>query len=95
MLPSHKTTLPPKRPQDIEYDRRLQDVPRLLPSALNLPAITAGEYCANYVVQLRAVLGAAPPHQPTEVAIDMLVAVAGLQRWAGWGAAGVGLLAWL
>jgi hypothetical protein len=57
-------------------------VPRLLPSALTLPAITAAEYCANYVAQLRAVLGAAPPHQPTEVAIDMLVAVAGLQRCA-------------
>jgi hypothetical protein len=57
-------------------------VPRLLPSALNLPAITASEYCANYVAQLRAVLGQAPPHQPTDVAINMLVAVAGLQRCA-------------
>jgi hypothetical protein len=66
--------------QDIEYDRRLQDVPRLLPSALNLPAITAAEYCTNYVAQLRAVLGHAPPHQPTDAAIDLLVSVAGLQR---------------
>lgn len=47
-----KTPRKPPRPQDIEYDRRLQDVPRLLPSALNLPAITAAEYCANYVSQV-------------------------------------------
>jgi hypothetical protein len=82
--PPHPTLPHPARPgpsqQDIEYDRRLQDVPRLLPSALNLPAITAAEYCANYVAQLRAVLAQAPPHQPTDVAINMLVAVAGLQR---------------
>lgn len=66
--------------QDLEYDRRLQDVPRLLPSSLNLPGITAAEYCANYVHQLRTVLAQSPPNQPTETAIDMLVAVAQLQR---------------
>jgi hypothetical protein len=66
--------------QDLEYDRQLQDVPRLLPTSLNLPAITATEYCVNYVHQLRSVLGQCPPNQPTEMAIDMLVAVAQLQR---------------
>jgi hypothetical protein len=69
--------------QDLEYDRQLQDVPRLLPTSLNLPAITATEYCVNYVHQLRSVLGQCPPNQPTEMAIDMLVAVAQLQR-CGW-----------
>lgn len=66
--------------QDLEYDRRLQEVPRLLPSSLSLPAITAGEYCVNYVQQLRHVLHKVPPNQPTEMAIDMLAAVAQLQR---------------
>lgn len=66
--------------QDLEYDRRLQDVPRLLPSSLNLPGITAAEYCVNYVHQLRSGLAQCPPNQPTEMAIDMLVAVAQLQR---------------
>lgn len=73
--------------QDLEYDRRLQDVPRLLPTSLNLPGITATEYCVNYVHQLRSVLAQCPPNQPTETAIDMLVAVAQLQRWValpGW-----------
>lgn len=66
--------------QDLEYDRRLQEVPRLLPSSLSLPAITAGEYCTNYVQHLRAVLHKHPPNQPTDMAIDMLAAVAQLQR---------------
>jgi hypothetical protein len=66
--------------QDLEYDRRLQEVPRLLPSSLSLPAITASEYCVNYVQQLRQVLHKNPPNQPTEMAIDMLAAVAQLQR---------------
>ncbi|WIA31955.1 hypothetical protein OEZ86_002812 [Tetradesmus obliquus] len=66
---------------DLEYDRQLQDVPRLLPTSLNLPAITATEYCVNYVHQLRSVLAQCPPNQPTEMAIDMLVAVAQLQRY--------------
>jgi hypothetical protein len=66
--------------QDLEYDRRLQDVPRLLPSSLALPALSAAEFCVNYVSQLRTVLAQAPPNQPTENAIDMLVAVAQLQR---------------
>ncbi|KAF8071059.1 SPBC16D10.01c [Scenedesmus sp. PABB004] len=66
---------------DLEYDRRLQEVPRLLPSSLNLPAITAAEYCVNYVHQLRSALAQCPPNQPTEMAIDMLVAVAQLQRY--------------
>lgn len=66
--------------QDLEYDRRLQEVPRLLPSSLSLPAITAGEYCVSYVQQLRHVLHKNPPNQPTEMAIDMLAAVAQLQR---------------
>lgn len=66
--------------QDLEYDRRLQEVPRLLPSSLSLPGITAGEYCVNYVQQLRQVLHKNPPNQPTEMAIDMLAAVAQLQR---------------
>lgn len=55
-------------------------MPRLLPTSLNLPAITATEYCVNYVHQLRSVLAQCPPNQPTEMAIDMLVAVAQLQR---------------
>lgn len=66
--------------QDLEYDRKLQSVPRLLPSSLNLPGITVSEYCVNYVQQLRSVLTQCPPNQPTEIAIDMLVAVAQLQR---------------
>jgi hypothetical protein len=66
--------------QDLEYDRRLQEVPRLLPSSLSLPVITASEYCINYVQQLRQVLHQNPPNQPTEMAIDMLAAVAQLQR---------------
>ena len=61
-------------------------MPRLLPSSLNLPAITAAEYCVNYVQQLRVVLAQTPPNQPTDIAIDMLAAVAQLQRCAcgGW-----------
>lgn len=55
-------------------------MPRLLPSSLSLPAITASEYCVNYVQQLRGVLQKNPPNQPTEMAIDMLAAVAQLQR---------------
>lgn len=55
-------------------------MPRLLPSSLNLPAITAAEYCVNYVQQLRGVLAQNPPNQPTDQAIDMLAAVAQLQR---------------
>eukprot|EP00879_Flechtneria_rotunda_P010355 GHRR01010828.1.p1 GENE.GHRR01010828.1~~GHRR01010828.1.p1 ORF type:complete len:675 (+),score=226.68 GHRR01010828.1:2579-4603(+) len=66
---------------DLEYDRRLQEVPRLLPSSLNLPGITAAEYCVNYVQQLRSVLAQCPPNQPTEPAIEMLVGVAQLQRY--------------
>lgn len=66
--------------QDLEYDRRLQEVPRLLPSSLSLPAITASEYCVNYVQQLKGVLHKHPPNQPTDMAIDMLAAVAQLQR---------------
>eukprot|EP00775_Hariotina_reticulata_P004797 gene4797-5047_t len=67
--------------QDLEFDRQLQDVPRLLPSSLNLAAITAAEFCVNYVHQLRTVLGQSPPNQPTEAAIDLLVGVAQLQRY--------------
>lgn len=66
--------------QDLEYDRRLQEVPRLLPSSLSLPAITASEFCVNYVQQLKGVLHKHPPNQPTDMAIDMLAAVAQLQR---------------
>ncbi len=70
----------PGDPQDLDYDQRLQQIPRLLPSSLNLAAITAAEYCTNYVHQLRSVLASAPPNQPTQSAIDLLVSVAGLQR---------------
>lgn len=66
--------------QDLEFDRQLQDVPRLLPSSLNLAAITAAEFCVNYVHQLRSVLAQTPPNQPTEAAMDLLVGVAQLQR---------------
>lgn len=69
-----------QRAQDLEFDRQLQDVPGLLPSSLNLPWITAAEYCINFVVQLRTVLGQCPPNQPTDMAIELLVGVAQLQR---------------
>jgi hypothetical protein len=66
--------------QDLDYDRQLQEVPGLLPSSVHLPAVTAAEYATNFVHQLRTVLAQYPPNQPTEPAINMLVAVATLQR---------------
>lgn len=66
---------------ELEYDMRLQSCANLLPSTVNLPQITATEYCVNFVAKLRAVLHQHPPNTPTEPTIDLLVAVARLQRY--------------
>ncbi len=60
---------------------RLTQVPRLLPSSLNLASVTSVEYAINYVQLLRGVLQQSPPNQPTKEAVDLLVAVGSLQRW--------------
>ncbi len=58
-----------------------QKQPDLLPSALNLPRITAEEYMANFVEILRNMLSKCPPLVPSVAAVDLLVATAGLQRY--------------
>ncbi|GIL85489.1 hypothetical protein Vretimale_13414 [Volvox reticuliferus] len=66
---------------DLEFDMFLQNQPDLLPSALNLPRITAEEYMANFVEILRNMLSKCPPLAPSVAAVDLLVATASLQRY--------------
>ncbi|GFR42334.1 hypothetical protein Agub_g3242 [Astrephomene gubernaculifera] len=66
---------------DLEFDMFLQKLPDLLPSALNLPRITAEEYMANFVELLRNMLAKCPPLVPSPAAVDLLVATASLQRY--------------
>jgi hypothetical protein len=73
---------------ELEYDIRLQQVPGLIPTSINLPGITAAEYCTNFLARLRIVLATYPPHEPTEPAVDLLVAVAMLERCVAGAAAG-------
>ncbi|GLC55198.1 hypothetical protein PLESTB_000954200 [Pleodorina starrii] len=66
---------------DLEFDMQLQNHQDLLPSALNLPRVTAEEYMANFVEILRNMLSRCPPCVPSGAAVDLLVATASLQRY--------------
>ena len=64
------------------YSAHLQALPGI-PSGLGLARATVEEYNVRFLEQLKAVLRVCPPVLPSEPAVDLLVAVAELQRWVG------------
>ncbi len=58
----------------------VQHEPGLLPPEPDLPRKTAEEYCAQFLTILRRVLDTHPPSLPTPQAMELLAAVAKMQR---------------
>ncbi|KAK9868912.1 hypothetical protein WJX84_002762 [Apatococcus fuscideae] len=56
----------------------------ILPSSVNLPQITAAEYCKLFIARLRDVLDVYPPPQPSKAAVDLLVKVGEYQSYLAW-----------
>lgn len=58
----------------------MQACPGLIPEGLSLAHTTVEEYCGRFVEQLQLVLRECPPEEHSPQAVNLLVAVAEMQR---------------
>ncbi|KAK9868824.1 hypothetical protein WJX84_006782 [Apatococcus fuscideae] len=68
---------------ELQRDLHIHDQ-AILPSSVNLPQVTAAEYCKLFLARLRDVLDVYPPPQPTKPAVDLLVKVGEYQSYLAW-----------
>ncbi len=58
----------------------MQGVPRLIPAGLQIAQLTVEEYIYRFVEKLQHVLRVCPPEEHSLQAVNLLVAVAGMER---------------